>query len=68
MNEKLKATALRVKNHVVRQKYAYGFATLAALAMWTQQRNMKVFNEFLIEKGIDPLEFYNPEWYAEKNS
>lgn len=61
MNEKLKVNAVRFKNHVKRQKWAYGYAALAAMAMATVVRERKTYNEFLTEKGIDLNEFYTPE-------
>lgn len=67
MMENMKAKALRFKNHVVRQRYAYGYAALAGLAVATVVRNQKAFNEFLNEKGIDPVEFFAPEYFEEMN-
>jgi len=58
MNEKIKVTALKVKNHVKRQKWAYAWGSLAIAAIVLQQRNIKEFYKFLEEKGIDPVEFY----------
>lgn len=67
--DKVKLNAIRFKNHVKRQKYAYIMATVATAAIALQQTNNNAFRKFLEEKGIDPTEYYCPEYYEElKNS
>ena len=68
MKDKMKAKALKVKNHVVAHKWAYAWAGVAVTAMVTQQRNLRAFEGFLKEKDIDPLEFYFPNNYKELQS
>jgi hypothetical protein len=62
---KLKETATKVKNHLLRQKFAYAFGAIALGAVVLQQSNNKSWTEFLTSKGIDPDEFFNPEAFAE---
>jgi hypothetical protein len=66
----VKSTAVSVKNHVKRNQGKYLIATsaLLVLAVALQQTNLKSFYAFLEEKGIDPMEFYAPEYFAELNS
>jgi hypothetical protein len=61
MKVQLKATALKIKNHVVRHRVSYVVGGIASAAIVLQQRNRKAFEGFLVEKGIDPMEFYFPE-------
>lgn len=42
-------------------------AGLTATVM-LQERGRKNWNAFMEEKGIDPIEFYTPEYYAELNN
>lgn len=63
-----KAVALRVKNHVARQRYAYAMGLVAASAIALQQRNRIDFYAFLESKDINPMEFYCPEMFEELNS
>jgi hypothetical protein len=71
MNEiknKVKVTAVRVKNHVARHKGAYAMGAVA-FGCYTQLRaNNKAFTEFLTEKGIDPNEFWIPDWNVNQTS
>jgi hypothetical protein len=57
VSNKLKA----VRNHVWRNKsgYVMGIAFVGAMALVV--RNNKGMEAFLIEKGINPVEFFNPE-------
>lgn len=63
-----KSTTIRVKNHVIRHKGTYAMGAVAIAAIALQQRNRVDFYEFLTAKGIDPMEFYSPEYFAELNS
>jgi hypothetical protein len=64
----IKKTAIKTKNHLNRNKTSYALGAVAIAAIALQQRNLRTFKEFLIEKGIDPIEFFTPEYYAELNS
>jgi hypothetical protein len=64
----VKETALKVKNHIVTNKGAYALAAVAVAAIALQQSNRKAFEKFMIEKGIDPDEYYCPEYYEEKQA
>lgn len=64
----IKSKAVSVKNHVIRNRAKY--ATLITFLVMVEVQHMSAlqWTEFLKEKGIDPLEFYNPEYFAELNS
>ena len=64
----VKDTTIRIKNHVSRNKVAYAASSVAVLAIWLQQTNIKHFTEFLEEKGINPDEYFLPEALQELNS
>lgn len=64
----IKAIPSKIKNHVVSHKAAYVAGAVAIAAIALQQRNRKLFDEFLDEKGIDRDEYYNPELFAEKTA
>jgi hypothetical protein len=53
------------KNHVVNHKFEYAMAAVAIAAIALQQKNLRDMYAFLEEKGIDKMEFLNPEWYEE---
>jgi hypothetical protein len=67
--ENIKTTTVRVassiKNHVKRNRVAYGMTFVATAAIALQQANKNAFYAFLEEKGIDPMEFYCPEYATE---
>jgi hypothetical protein len=65
MKDSIKSRAIALKNHLIRNRHAYAIGAVAGLAVALQQRNRREFDAFLMEKGIDKLEFYNPEYYAE---
>lgn len=65
---RIRNEAARIKYHVTTHKFAYVASVAAIAAAALQQRNIRQFNEFLDEKGIDKDEFYNPEFYAEKQA
>lgn len=58
-------TARKARAHVNRNKATYAVGAVAVGMFALQQSNRKAFYAFLIEKGIDPMEYYNPEFYAE---
>lgn len=62
---KAKAAFINVKNHLKENQAAYVMGGIAVCAIALQQRNRIMFERFLVEKGLDPLEFYNPEHYEE---
>ena len=57
----------RIKNHFVRNKFAYAAGAVAITALAWQQKQTKAFYGFLESRNIEPMEYYNPEWYAELN-
>jgi hypothetical protein len=61
VKERIKSGAIKIKNHVVRHKAAYAFGGLAVTAVVLQKQQAKAFEGFLVEKGIDPMEFYLPD-------
>jgi hypothetical protein len=65
MFNKIRNGANSVKNHVKAHKGTYAASTVAIAAIALQQRNLRDFYAFLEEKGIDPLEFTCPEYFAE---
>lgn len=67
MKDTFKAVPSKIKNHVASHKAAYVAGAVAVAAIALQQRNRKDFYKFLIEKNIDPEEYYFPEAFAEKN-
>jgi hypothetical protein len=65
MFNKIKTRATSVKDHVKSHKAAYAASAVAIAAIALQQKNLNDFYAFLDEKGIDKLEFLNPEAFAE---
>jgi hypothetical protein len=65
---RIKTAAVSTKNHIESHKGTYAMGLVAIGAIVLQQRNLNEFFKFLEEKGIDPLEFSNPEYYEELNS
>ena len=63
-----KKMATLFKNHVKDHKSAYVWGGIAVAAITLQQRNLKCFYSFLESEGIDPMKYYNPEYYAELNN
>lgn len=64
---KIRTNAVKVKNHVARNKVAYAMTTVSVLLMVGHVRNFKAFDKFLNSKGIDPMEFHFPEMFEEMN-
>jgi LPS sulfotransferase NodH len=64
----VKKNAVSAKNHIHRNraKYAAG-ATLIVMARLNYMA-AKQWSDFMEEKGIDPMEFFNPEYFEELNS
>ena len=64
----IKSKVISVKNHVARNKVKYAVLGTASVFMYIQYTASQQWSEFLTEKGIDPMEFFNPEYFAELNS
>lgn len=64
--EKTREALRKIRNHVAANKAAYVMTAVAITATALQQRARIEHDKFLISKGIDPLEYYCPEAYAEK--
>jgi hypothetical protein len=62
MKEKLKDKANKVKWHIKRNKGTYIASTIALAAIALQQRNLRTFDAFMTEKGIDHRDFYTSDW------
>lgn len=63
-----KVALKKIKNNVVANKAAYVVGAIAVAAVALQQRNRVEFDKFLTSKGIDPDEYYCPEYFEEKNA
>jgi hypothetical protein len=64
---RIKQTAISVKNHILDHKAAYVMGAVAAGAIALHQSNRIEFYKFLEEKGIDPMEYYCPEYFHEQS-
>lgn len=64
----VKAKAVSAKNHVVRNRGKYAAGATFIVMLKLQLHTATQINQFLTEKGIDPMEYYNPEYFAELNS
>ena len=64
----VKSKAISVKNHVRRNRGKYIALTVASAFLYLQITSAQQWTEFMVEKGIDPMEFFNPEYFAELNS
>lgn len=67
MKDKIKNAAVRVKDHVKRNKVAYSLGVVTVTVVALQQANRVAFYKFLESKGIDPMEYYCPEMFEELN-
>ena len=65
---RIKSKLRSAKGHIMRHRGAY--ASLATTVLWMLHtyRNSKELETFLKSKDIDPLEYWNPEYYEELNS
>jgi hypothetical protein len=66
--KKFKETAAKAKDHVKAHQGTYIWGGIAIAVILLQQRNLKSFYAFLESEGIDPMKYYNPEYYAELNN
>lgn len=64
----VKTKAVSVKNHVVRHRGKYAAGATFIVMLKLQLHTAAQINQFLAEKGIDPMEYYCPEYFAELNS
>jgi hypothetical protein len=63
--KKVASTPFLITNHVKRHKGTYFMGGIALALLTTHVRTLDAMNEFLIEKGIDPNEFFlTPEDFA----
>lgn len=67
MKTRVKTALADTKNYVKTHKGAICLGVVATAAIALQQMNLKDFYKFLEAKGIDPMEYYAPEAYAELN-
>lgn len=65
MKNATKAAVLKIKNHVSKNKYTYYMGIVAVGAVALQQKNVRDFTKFMIEKDIDPNEYFCPEMIEE---
>jgi hypothetical protein len=64
--DKFKSALIKVKDVAKNNAVAIAAGAVAIGAIALQQRNNRMFQNFLTEKGIDHDEYYNPESYEEK--
>lgn len=64
--DKFKSALNKVKEVAKNNKAAIAAGVVAIGAIALQQRNNRMFQAFLTEKGIDHDEYYCPEFYEEK--
>lgn len=66
MKNKTQVVVQKIKNHVSQHKYNYCMLAVACGAVALQQKNVHDFTQFMVEKNIDPDEYFCPEAYEEK--
>lgn len=49
---------IRIKRHLEEHKVVYTVAVCAVVAYAAQRQSFKHFNQFMIEKDIDPMEYH----------
>jgi len=64
----IKKIAVKTKNHIGRNKVAYGMTALSILLIRGAVREQKAFDAFLVTHDINPMEFWTPELFAELNA
>jgi hypothetical protein len=67
MKNKAQAAVQKIKNHVKENKFAYIMSAVAIGAVSLQQANVRAFTQFMVEKNIDPDEYFCPEELEESN-
>ena len=58
MKTSIQEKTVRVKRHFGEHKVLYTVAACAVVAYAAQRQSFKHFNLFMIEKGIDPMEYH----------
>lgn len=61
----MKIKITRMKNHIYDRRGRYSAALTALAFMALMNRSGRELTEFLVEKGIDPQEYFLPEAYEE---
>lgn len=64
----IKSKVVSTKNHIVRHRAKYAALVTFIAMLELQQISNKQWTAFLVEKGIDPMEFFTPEYFEELNS
>jgi hypothetical protein len=65
MLKPIRSKAVSVMNHVNTHRGLYVGVTVFTIMVALQYRASQQWSEFLVEKGIDPMEFFIPEYYEE---
>lgn len=65
MKTTVKKTAVSIKNHVKTHKLELALVVALGAVVALQQSNVQSFTAFLEEKGIDPTEYFCPEYFEE---
>lgn len=68
MKDRFKKIAALLKEEVKTHRGKIVFLTCTAVYLSLTISNTNRFYAFLEEHGIDPIKFYNPEYYDELNS
>lgn len=66
MKNRIKQTAVSARNHIHRHRGKYAAAATLIAMLELQQISNRQWVSFLEEKGIDPDEFFCPEYFEEK--
>jgi hypothetical protein len=61
----MKDKIIQLKNHVYQHRVRYAIIGTAIPFLLLQHHTATQINEFLEEKGIDPMEYYLPEYFEE---
>lgn len=68
MKNAIKEKAVSAKNHIHRHRAKYAALATFIVMLEVQHMSAMQWTAFLEEKGIDPLEFFVPEYFEELNS
>lgn len=68
MKTRLKNAALKTINHIHDHRGVYCAGAAAFAMVWLHQGAIRDWESFLVEKGIDPDEYFLPDFYQEKMS
>jgi len=61
----VKSKAISTKNHIYRNRARYAAGATFIVMLRMQYLASSQWEEFMIEKGIDPMEFFVPEHFEE---